>query len=72
MVKVTRKGQITIPAKVRKELGIKGGDVLVVETADQKVTFKRVPKLEELAGVFAGEADVSELKKELEKLREEY
>lgn len=72
MVKVTRKGQITIPAKVRKELGIKGGDVLVVETVDQKVTFKRVPKLEELAGVLAGEADVSELKKELEKLREEY
>ncbi|MCW4004931.1 MAG: AbrB/MazE/SpoVT family DNA-binding domain-containing protein [Candidatus Bathyarchaeota archaeon] len=71
-VKVTRKGQTTIPAEIRKKLQIKEGDVLAVETVDQTVMFKRVPKLEELAGVFAGTADINEIKKELDKLREEY
>lgn len=71
-VKVTRKGQTTIPAKIRKKLGIKEGDNLTVEAVDQTVVFKRVPNLLELAGIFAGHADVEELKKEIDKLREEY
>ena len=71
-VKVTRKGQTTIPAKIRKKLGIREGDNLTVEAVDQTVVFKRVPNLLELAGIFAGHADVEELKKEIDKLREEY
>lgn len=71
-VKVTRKGQTTIPAEIREKLGIKEGDDLAVETIDNAVIFKRVPKLEDCVGIFAGHADVAELKKELDKLREEY
>ncbi len=37
-----------------------------------KPTTKRVPKLEDLCGVFAGHADIDELKKEIDKMREEY
>ena len=51
-VKVIAKGQTTIPARIRKELGIKEGDVLEVEKVDQAVTFKRVPKLEGFCGNF--------------------
>ena len=72
IVKVTRKGQTTIPAKIREQLGIKEGDELAVETIDQQVIFKLIPKLEDCAGIFAGNADVVELKKEIDKLREEY
>lgn len=72
IVKVTRKGQTTIPAEIRKKLGIKEGDVLVVEAIDQKVVFKPIPKIEECGGIFAGHADIAELKKEIDKLREEY
>ena len=72
IVKVTRKGQTTIPAKIRSELGIKEGDDLAVEAIDQQIVFKRIPKLEDMCGIFAGHADVTELKKELDKLREEY
>jgi len=71
-VKVTRKGQTTIPAEIREQLGIKEGDDLVVEAVDESVVFKRVPKLLDLAGVFAGHADVEKLKKEIDKMREEY
>jgi AbrB family looped-hinge helix DNA binding protein len=72
IVKITRKGQTTIPAKIRQQLGIKEGDELVVEVVEQGVVFKRIPKMEDCAGIFAGHADVSELKKEIDRLREEY
>ena len=71
-VKVTRKGQTTIPAEIREKLGIKEGDDLVVEATEQEVIFKLIPKKEDCAGIFAGHADVSELKREIDKLREEY
>ena len=71
-VKVTRKGQTTIPARIREELGIREGDNLSVEAVDQAVIFKRIPKIEDCAGIFAGHADVTEMKKEIDKLREEY
>ena len=72
IVKVTRKGQTTIPAEIREKLGIKEGDELAVEAINQQVIFKPIPKLEDCAGIFAGHANVTELKKEIDKLREEY
>ena len=72
IVKITRKGQTTIPAKIRKQLDIKVGDELAVETIDQQIIFKPIPRIENCAGIFAGHADVVDLKKEIDKLREEY
>ena len=34
--KVTRHGQITLPASVRKELGIEEGDLVEIEVVDEK------------------------------------
>jgi AbrB family looped-hinge helix DNA binding protein len=72
VVKVTRKGQTMIPAEIREKLGIREGDELAVEAVDQTVVFKPIPRIEDCAGIFAGHADVKELKKEIDKLREEY
>ncbi|NJE46766.1 AbrB/MazE/SpoVT family DNA-binding domain-containing protein [Thermococcus sp. GR7] len=41
LTKVTRNYQITIPSDVRKKLGIRVGDVLVVEVKDGKVVLKK-------------------------------
>ena len=71
-VKVTRKGQTTIPAEIREKLGIKEGDELAVEAVDQQIVFKPIPKLLDMCGIFAGEADIDEIKKEIDKMREEY
>jgi AbrB family looped-hinge helix DNA binding protein len=71
-VKVTRKGQTTIPAEIREKLGIKEGDDLAVEAVDQTIVFRPIHRMEDCAGIFAGHADVAELKKELDKMREEY
>lgn len=40
LVKVVRNGQVTIPKEIREKLGIKEGDFLEVEPADQGVFLK--------------------------------
>jgi len=71
-VKVTRRGQTTIPIEIRKKLGIKEGDELLVEATRNGVLFKVIPRIEELAGVDSEFGSVEEVKREIEGLREEY
>jgi antitoxin PrlF len=72
IVKVTRRGQTTIPAELREKFGIREGDKLVVEATEKGILFKTVPRLEDLAGVDAKYGSPEEIKKEIDKLREEY
>jgi AbrB family looped-hinge helix DNA binding protein len=72
VVKVTRRGQTTIPAEIRKKLGIREGDQLWVEITEKGVLFKPIPRLEDMAGVDAKYGNVEEIKKKIDKLREEY
>ena len=71
-VKVTRRGQTTIPVEIRKKLGIKEGDELLVEATRNGVLFKVIPKIEELAGVDSKFGSTEEVKLEVESLRREY
>ncbi|MEZ0318983.1 MAG: AbrB/MazE/SpoVT family DNA-binding domain-containing protein [Pyrobaculum sp.] len=41
VVKVTRNYQITIPAEVRRRLGIREGDFLVVEVEGDRIVVKK-------------------------------
>jgi antitoxin PrlF len=45
--KVTSKGQITVPVSVRRELGVKSGDLLAFEVKAGYVTVRRQDSLEE-------------------------
>lgn len=72
IVKVTRRGQTTIPVEFRQRFGIREGDELVVEPTENGLLLKVIPKLEEMAGVDAGFGKVEEVKQMIEKLREEY
>lgn len=72
IVKVTRRGQTTIPVEFREKYGIREGDQLRVEPAENGVLLTVVPKLEKLAGAYSKYGKVEEIKKELGKLREEY
>jgi AbrB family looped-hinge helix DNA binding protein len=48
--KVTSKGQITVPAEVREQLGLGKGDSLVFETKGEYVVVRRAKRIEEVAG----------------------
>jgi AbrB family looped-hinge helix DNA binding protein len=72
LVKVTRRGQTTIPLEFRQKFGIKEGDRLMVEATERGLLFRPVPRLEDMAGVDAKYGKVEEIKKEIDKIREEY
>ena len=40
-VKVSRSYQITIPAEIRKKLGIEIGDILLVKVVDNKILIEK-------------------------------
>lgn len=55
--KMTRKGQVTIPAEIRQKLHLKEGDRFVVNDVDGKVVFESQRAIaDHLAGVFAAYA----------------
>jgi AbrB family looped-hinge helix DNA binding protein len=70
-VVVTRKGQTTIPAKLRAKYKLRRGARLEVLDTGKGILFKPKASLYEAAGSAAGEASVSEMKNLLDKLRSE-
>jgi AbrB family looped-hinge helix DNA binding protein len=71
-VSVTRKGQITIPVKYRRKYGINEGTKVLIEDAERGVFLRPIMNLDEQAGIDAGKYDVKELKKSLDRVREEW
>lgn len=57
VVRVSQKGQATIPQSLREEFGIETpGEVFVYED-DGRIVVEPVPSMEELHGMFADDGD---------------
>ncbi|MCL4518153.1 MAG: AbrB/MazE/SpoVT family DNA-binding domain-containing protein [Thaumarchaeota archaeon] len=69
VVKVTRKGQVTIPSTLRKKLKIRRGSKLRVSQSDDSVVMKPLPDIEDLAGIHSGKITPEEIRKELDRMR---
>ncbi|MCL5949582.1 MAG: AbrB/MazE/SpoVT family DNA-binding domain-containing protein [Candidatus Bathyarchaeota archaeon] len=70
-VVVTKKGQTTIPARLRKKFRIEEGTRLEVVETQEGILFKPKKSVWDLIGSGAQFASVEEMKKQLDKLREE-
>lgn len=68
---VTRKGQITIPIKLRRKFGIEESSKVEVLEEEGKIVIRKRPSIFDLAGNGAGKGDVDELKKMLDEMRDE-
>ena len=68
---VTRKGQTTIPVKLRAKYQIETGTRLEVIDTEEGILFKPKKSTIDLAGSGAKYATSEEMKKLLDKLREE-
>ena len=68
-VVVTRKGQTTIPARLRRKYNIEEGTKLQVIDTKDGILFKRKITTFDLAGSGAKYATVEEMKKLLDELR---
>ncbi len=71
IVRVTRKGQVTIPVEQRRKYCIKQGMRLLVKDSDQGILLSPVTPLEDLAGIDAGRVTVEEMKRRLDRMRSE-
>jgi AbrB family looped-hinge helix DNA binding protein len=70
-VLVTRKGQTTIPASLRKKYKISEGTRLKVQDTGSGILFKKVPSTIELIGSGAKHATVEDMKRRLDAMRRE-
>ena len=70
-VVVTKKGQTTIPARLRKKFKIEEGTRLEVVETEEGILFKPKKSIWDLIGTGALFATPEEMKKLLDKLREE-
>ena len=68
---VTRKGQTTIPAELRAKYRIEEGTRLEVTDLGNGIVFRPRKSFLDLAGSGAEKATVAEMKRLLDKLREE-
>jgi AbrB family looped-hinge helix DNA binding protein len=70
-VVVTRKGQTTIPARLRAKYGMEEGTRLIVVDSGDGVVFKCAMTMSDLAGAGAAHGTPQGMKSRLDKLREE-
>ena len=69
IVKVTRKGQVTIPVNYRRKYKIRQGMNVAFKEERGKLIIEPITPIEDLAGVFAGKMSVAAAKKMLDKMR---
>ena len=67
-VNVTSKGQVTIPAHLRKKYSITENSKVEIIEEDGKIVIRKLVTIFDLAGT--GKGDPEEIKKELDKMRE--
>ena len=68
---VTRKGQVTIPIKLRRKFGIEESSKVTIVEEGGKIVIKKLPSFLDLAGSGAGKAIVEEVKQMLDEMRAE-
>ena len=71
VVKVTRRGQTTIPVEFRRRHRIQEGSRLVVEDLGDALVVRPVPNLEDLGGSLARKTTLERLLRVLEESRED-
>jgi len=70
VVRVSQKGQATIPKALREKFGIDApGEVFIYEEAD-RIVVEPVPSLDDLHGIHAGEHEPGEVMERVRELRD--
>ncbi len=67
--KVTRKGQVTIPAPLRKKYSIREGMKIQVTDTPSGLLLKPIPDMNDWAGADAGKYTYQEITRKLDRLR---
>jgi AbrB family looped-hinge helix DNA binding protein len=68
---VTKKGQITVPIKIRKKFGFEESSRVHIIEKNEEIVITKCPSIVDLGGSGAGKGKVDELKKLLDQMRDE-
>ena len=69
IVKISSKGQITIPKELRDRLGLKAGDYLLVRAEGNEIKLRKIEPIEKFAGILKEKESYSD--DEIEEMIEE-
>jgi AbrB family looped-hinge helix DNA binding protein len=66
---LTERGQVVIPQKIRKLLGLEPADKLIFEVEGDKIIAKPIPSIDDVFGMISAKGKVSkkDYKKEISK-----
>jgi AbrB family looped-hinge helix DNA binding protein len=70
-VAVNKRGQFTIPSKIRKQLGIQEGTKLLITRDDSAMILRKLLDIDALTGIHSGQVSADELNQELDSLRKQ-
>jgi antitoxin PrlF len=71
IVRVSQKGQTTIPKALRKKFGIETPDEVFVYEEGGRIIIEPIPSLDELHGIHAGDREAGEVLEKVRKLKDE-
>ncbi len=69
---MTRKGQVTIPAELRRKYGIREGMKVEVVDAASGLLLRPVPRMKDLAGIDSGKYSHAQMADRLDRLRSKW
>jgi AbrB family looped-hinge helix DNA binding protein len=72
IVKVTRRGRITIPVHFRRRHGIEEGGQVILEDRGDAILIRPLPQLEDMGGFLAKATTVERLLKTLRESRQDH
>lgn len=71
VIRVSRKGQATIPKELRERFGIDTPGKVLIHEADGKIVVEPLPSVEEMQGVHAGRYETGDVLEHLRKMADE-
>lgn len=70
VIRVSKKGQATIPKELRERFGIETPGKVLIQEEDGKIVVEPLPSVEEMQGVHAGRYEKGEVLKHLQEMKE--
>jgi len=71
VIRVSRKGQATIPKKLRERFGIETPGKVLIREEEGKIVVEPLPSVEEMQGVHAGRYEKGDVLQHLREMKEE-
>lgn len=71
IIRVSKKGQATIPKDLRERFGIETPGKVLIHEEEGKIVVEPLPSVEEMQGVHAGRYEKGEVLKRLREMKDE-